>query len=108
MPSPFPGMDPFLEDAPHWAAFQHHFVSGLYHILLPSLVDRYRAIVEELERDLDDEATQLEAVPRVRALIARVVLTPRENRRKGGVNVEVVRHIDELLNLAASAEQLRA
>lgn len=45
MPSPFPGMDPFLEDPKHWAAFQHQFVSGLYHILLPSLVDRYRARV---------------------------------------------------------------
>ncbi len=43
MPSPFPGMDPFLEDATVWAQFQKQFVSGLYHILLPSLVDRYRA-----------------------------------------------------------------
>lgn len=45
MPSPFPGMDPFLEDPQHWKAFQHQFVAGLYHILLPGLVDRYRARV---------------------------------------------------------------
>lgn len=43
MPSPFPGMDPFLEDPKAWKAFHQQFVAGLYHILLPSLVDRYRA-----------------------------------------------------------------
>jgi hypothetical protein len=45
MPSPFPGMDPYLEDPKHWNTFQHQFVAGLYHTLLPGLVDRYRARV---------------------------------------------------------------
>jgi Protein of unknown function (DUF4058) len=45
MPSPFPGMDPYLEDAKLWPAFQHQFVACLYQILLPGLVDRYRARV---------------------------------------------------------------
>src|SRR5207237_10763399 len=45
MPSPFPGMDPYLEDARYWAVFQHQFVACLYQILLPGLVDRYRARV---------------------------------------------------------------
>src|SRR3954447_25566110 len=45
MPSPFPGMDPYLEDERHWPAFQHQFVACLYQILLPGLVDRYRARV---------------------------------------------------------------
>lgn len=43
MPSPFPGMDPFLEDEALWPAFQHQLVLCLYQILLPGLVDRYRA-----------------------------------------------------------------
>ncbi|MFO0808173.1 MAG: DUF4058 family protein [Gemmataceae bacterium] len=43
MPSPFPGMDPYLEDARLWPAFQHQIVACLYRILLPGLVDRYRA-----------------------------------------------------------------
>jgi len=38
-------MDPFLEDSRYWAAFQHQFVACLYQILLPGLVDRYRARV---------------------------------------------------------------
>jgi hypothetical protein len=45
MPSPFPGMDPYLEAESFWPAFQHQFVAGLYQILLPGLVDRYRARV---------------------------------------------------------------
>lgn len=43
MPSPFPGMDPYLEDEKLWPIFQHQFVNCLYQILLPGLVDRYRA-----------------------------------------------------------------
>jgi hypothetical protein len=38
-------MDPFLEDDKLWPAFQHQLVSCLYQILLPGLVDRYRARV---------------------------------------------------------------
>ena len=45
MPSPFPGMDPFLEHPKLWPDFQHHLVAGLYQLLLPGLVDRYRARV---------------------------------------------------------------
>ena len=45
MPSPFPGMDPFLECEKIWPSFQHHLVACLYQTLLPGLVDRYRARV---------------------------------------------------------------
>jgi hypothetical protein len=45
MPSPFPGMDPYLEDESLWPVFHHQFVMCLYQILLPGLVDRYRARV---------------------------------------------------------------
>src|SRR5207253_5351739 len=45
MASPFPGMDPYLEDEKLWPGFQHQLVHSLYQILLPSLMDRYRARV---------------------------------------------------------------
>ncbi|MGF1581243.1 MAG: DUF4058 family protein [Gemmataceae bacterium] len=45
MASPFPGMDPFLENDKLWSSFQHHLVSCLYQTVLPGLVDRYRARV---------------------------------------------------------------
>lgn len=43
MPSPFPGMDPYLEEAKIWPQFHHQFLTCLHQILVPSLVDRYRA-----------------------------------------------------------------
>ena len=45
MPSPFPGMDPYLEDEKLWPEFHHALVAALYQALLPNLVDRYRARV---------------------------------------------------------------
>jgi hypothetical protein len=36
-------MDPYLEDEKLWPVFHHQLTSCLYQILLPSLVDRYRA-----------------------------------------------------------------
>ena len=47
MPSPFPGMDPYLEDEVLWPLFQHQLVASLYQILLPGLVDRYRARINQ-------------------------------------------------------------
>jgi hypothetical protein len=38
-------MDPYLEDERLWPTFQHQFVHSLFQILLPGLVDRYRARV---------------------------------------------------------------
>lgn len=45
MPSPFPGMDPYLENPKLWPTFQQQFTTCLYQVLLPGLVDRYRARV---------------------------------------------------------------
>lgn len=45
MGTPFPGMDPYLEDDKLWPVFHHHLVMCLYQLLLPGLVDRYRARV---------------------------------------------------------------
>jgi hypothetical protein len=38
-------MDPYLEDEALWPSFHHQLVLCLYQILLPGLVDRYRARV---------------------------------------------------------------
>jgi hypothetical protein len=40
-------MDPYLEDEKLWPTFQHHLVGCLYQMLLPGLVDRYRARVAQ-------------------------------------------------------------
>lgn len=42
MSTPFPGVDPFVEQASLWSVFQHHLVAVLSQMLLPALADRYR------------------------------------------------------------------
>src|ERR1022692_3700404 len=49
MASPLLGMDPYLEDDKLWPAFQPLVVHALYQVLLPGLMDRYRARVGERE-----------------------------------------------------------
>lgn len=68
--------------------------------LHPGLARQYRAAIENLAAELADETTRRHAAPKLRALIARIVVTPKSEKRRGGVNIEVVRHIDEVLNLA--------
>jgi len=45
MSSPFLGMDPYLEDEKRWPTFQPLVIHALYQMLLPGLMDRYRARV---------------------------------------------------------------
>ncbi len=56
MPSPFPGMDPFIESQ-KWTDFHTRFITALSDALVPSVRPNYVVDVEErvyVERDLDD------------------------------------------------------
>jgi DNA invertase Pin-like site-specific DNA recombinase len=66
--------------------------------LHPGLAQQYRKAIEQLHEELADEETRKEAAPRLRKLIARIVVTPSAGKR--GVDLEVIRHIDEVLALA--------
>jgi hypothetical protein len=46
MPSPFPGMDPFIEDQ-KWKPFHTQFVTALGHALVPQVRPKYVVDVEE-------------------------------------------------------------
>lgn len=67
--------------------------------LHPGLARQYRAAIENLAADLADDHARREAAPRLRKLIARIVATPAAANR--GVDLQIVRHIDEVLSLAA-------
>jgi len=47
MPSPFPGMNPYFEQAAHWADFHHEFLSALRRELAPSIAENYFVQLEE-------------------------------------------------------------
>lgn len=46
MSSPFPGMDPFLEDAEHWRGFHNLLAAEMLRRLNPLLVPKYYADIE--------------------------------------------------------------
>lgn len=66
--------------------------------LHPGLARQYRAAIENLAEELADPVTRREAAPRLRKLIARIVVTPAKGPR--GVELKVIRQIDELVTLA--------
>lgn len=47
MPSPFPGMDPYLENPALWPGIHHNLLSYIVEDLQPKLLPRYVAAVEE-------------------------------------------------------------
>jgi hypothetical protein len=67
MPSPFPGMDPYLEDPELWPAFQHQLLQCFYQILLPGLVDRYRARIAQRRYDAGEHGEQSEEAIEIRS-----------------------------------------
>lgn len=69
--------------------------------LHPHIADDYRRQVQALQDALKgNPAAQLEAIPRLRALIDRVILLPKLGGR--GVEVQVIGRIEELISLAAT------
>src|SRR5690348_4550962 len=47
MPSPFPGMDPYLEHPYRWPSIHTQLISGLPAVIEPVLPERYTISVEE-------------------------------------------------------------
>ncbi|MEO6811123.1 MAG: DUF4058 family protein [Isosphaeraceae bacterium] len=71
MPSPFPGMDPYLEDPRHWSNVHHGLISEIQAQLTARLRPNYYVRVEErvyisdeLESDLIVRVPDLQVAPR--------------------------------------------
>ena len=73
--------------------------------LHPHVEEVYRKQVEELEAALAAPDAQLDAIPRLRAMIARIIVRPNLEKKRG-VIVEVVRQMDEILSIATGNQQL--
>jgi hypothetical protein len=46
MPSPFPGMDPYLEEPAGWQEFHSRFINTISDFLVPQLRPRYAVHIE--------------------------------------------------------------
>jgi hypothetical protein len=47
MPSPFPGMDPYLEHPSAWFNIHHRLITAIADDLAPQLLPKYQVLVEE-------------------------------------------------------------
>jgi hypothetical protein len=63
MPSPFPGMDPYLEDPAFWQDFHSRFINACSEVLSEHLPDGYEARIDErlrlVEHKSQEETTRL-------------------------------------------------
>src|SRR5262249_60841973 len=62
MPSPFPGMDPYLEDPPFWSAFHASFITYWRNALNDCLPDHYEARIDEKVHLVEVAPTRRELV----------------------------------------------
>ena len=81
MPSPFPGMNPYLESPELWPEVHSRLIVAIADILDPQLLPKYRAAIERRVYDLSGDEAILIRIPDVtiesalRALITQARLS---------------------------------
>jgi Protein of unknown function (DUF4058) len=65
MPSPFPGMNPYLENPEFWTEVHHLLISVLAETLNPQLLPKYRASVEKRIYQTTEDGAVLVGIPDV-------------------------------------------
>ncbi len=75
MPSPFPGMDPYLENPEIWSEVHHWLLTGIAEFLVGQLRPKYRVAVEKRIYQTTDETSLLVGIPDV--IVAKAIPTGR-------------------------------
>lgn len=65
MPSPLPGMDPYLEHPRSWPNFHHRLITAIAISLGPRLRPKYRVVVEEAIYQTEGQNSVLVGIPDV-------------------------------------------
>lgn len=78
MPSPLPGMDPYLEHPRSWPNFHHRLITAIAISLGPQLRPKYRVVVEEAIYQTEGQNSVLVGIPNV------TVQKARRNQTKPG------------------------
>jgi Protein of unknown function (DUF4058) len=65
MPSPFPGVDPYLENAEFWSEVHHRLITAIAIALGPALRPKYRVAIEKRIYLSDVEDSDFMAIPDV-------------------------------------------
>jgi hypothetical protein len=65
MPSPFPGMDPYLEHPSAWPNIHHRLITAIADALAPQLLPKYQIVVEERIYQVEGDDSILIGAPDV-------------------------------------------
>lgn len=65
MPSPFPGMNPYLEHPSLWAGIHHRLITAIANDLAPQIRPKYIVAIEERVYEVNGDAALLIGVPDV-------------------------------------------
>lgn len=65
MPSPFPGMNPYLEHPSLWAGIHHRLITAIANDLAPKLRPKYIVAIEERVYEVSGDTSLLVGVPDV-------------------------------------------
>ncbi|NET32378.1 MAG: DUF4058 family protein [Cyanothece sp. SIO1E1] len=65
MPSPFPGMNPYLEHPALWAGIHHRLITAIAHDLEPQIQPRYIVAIEERVYQMSGESALMIGIPDV-------------------------------------------
>lgn len=90
MPSPFPGMDPFLEDPEVWPDFHHSFAEEVKGQLNSQIGPKYYAAVEiqNVPRAAEVEVARVEAIrPDISVFLSLDVVPESTNIESVGVAI---------------------
>lgn len=65
MPSPFPGMNPYLEHPTLWSGIHHRLITAIANDLAPKIRPNYIAAIEERVYEMGGETSLLVGIPDV-------------------------------------------
>ena len=76
MPSPFPGMNPYLEASQLWPDLHHRLITAIADLLAPQLEPKYIVAIERRVYEVVDETPLLVGLPDV--MVQRSTTTPEQ------------------------------
>jgi hypothetical protein len=87
MPSPFPGMNPYLENPELWTEVHHLLIGILAEVLNPQLLPHYRAAIEKRVYQMNGENALLIGIPDVTVEGSRSALKPEPRQPTSTITV---------------------
>jgi hypothetical protein len=76
MASPFPGMNPFLEDPEFWSAVHNRLIVAIADDLVDHLTEKYRVEIEKRTYFSNDNESLLVGIPDVSVVTGKVEAMP--------------------------------